>query len=158
MSTIQRLASRRAPAAAALLFGLLLAGCASSHVAQSNGPTPEIQIAQAFTGVERLHFSGPVPLSYVLRVKNPLSVPVTLKRVELRTSGSGAYHLNAEALGLHRTIAPGGEETFELSTWGLTRGGFLRRGEPVTVIGTAFFDTPQGQVAKIFTEYLPQLT
>lgn len=149
----------RSAAAALLSLGLLIAGCASSGaIKTSSGPAPEISIAQAFSGHELLLFRGPVPLTYVVHIKNPLSVPVTLKRVELRTTGAGAYRLNAEAMALDKTIAAGGEETFELSTWGRSRGGFLSRTEPVTLVGTAIFQTPQGQVAKIFTEYLPQAT
>lgn len=93
-------------------------------------------------------------LRYVVHITNPLSVPVTLKRMELRTQGTGAYRLNSEAFGLNRTIPPGGEATFRLSTWGRSRGGFMS--EPVTLVGTALFETPQGPVARFFTEYLPQ--
>jgi hypothetical protein len=95
-----------------------------------------------------------VPLQYVVHIKNPLSVPVTLKRLELRTQGSGAYRLRSEALGLNRTIPAGGETTFQVSTWGRSRGGFMS--EPVTLVGTAIFDSPDGPVARFFTEYLPQ--
>jgi hypothetical protein len=158
MSRVQSFVSRGA-AAAVLSLGLLAFGCASGGaVRNSSGPAPEVSIAQAFSGNELLIFRGPVPLTYVVHIKNPLSVPVTLKRVELRTTGSGAYRVNAEAMALNKTIPAGGEETFELSTWGRSRGGFLSRSEPVTLVGTAIFDTPQGQVAKIFTEYLPQAT
>lgn len=134
---------------------LLLAACASSGpTVSSSGSAPQVEIAQEVTGVETLAFRGPIPLSYVIHIKNPLSVPVTLKRLELRTQGSGAYRLNAEAFGLSRTIPAGGEETFRVSTWGRSRGGFIS--EPVTIVGTAIFETPQGSVARFFTEYLPQ--
>lgn len=138
-----------------LTLVVLLAGCASAPSAmKSDSGAPQIELAQQFTGAETLAFRGPVPLNYVLKIKNPLDVPVTLRRLELRTQGSGAYQVRAEAMNLKRTIPPGGEDVIQLYTWGRTRGGFLT--EPVTLVGTAVFDTPKGVKARIFTEYLPQ--
>jgi hypothetical protein len=137
----------------------LLSACASTGSlarASGKGPAPEIKIAQVVSGADLLYFRGPVPLSYVLEIRNPLQVPVTLRRVTLRTQGRGAYTLNSEALGLKKTIPPGGSEAIQLSTWGRSRGGFLSQSEPVTLLGTAVFDTPDGPVARLFTEYLPQ--
>ncbi len=98
---------------------MLLVACASSGPTASNtGTAPEIQLAQESTSFDTLAFCGPIPLNYVVHITNPLSVPVTLKRMELRTQGTGAYRLYSEAFGLNRTIPPGGEATFRLSTWG----------------------------------------
>lgn len=141
---------------AAVPLAVLVLACASSPVAKTAAVTPEVDIAQLRNGTELLRVRGPVPLDFALYVKNPLSVPITLKRVELRSSGPGGYRLNAEALAMDHTIAPGGEETFQLSTWGRARGGILSGLEPVTLVGTAFFDTPEGPVTKIFTEYVSQ--
>ena len=141
---------------AALPLAVLVAACASGPMAKTATVTPEVDIAQLRNGTELFRVRGPVPLDFALHVKNPLSVPVTLKRVELRSTGPGGYRLNAEALALNRTIPAGGEETFQLSTWGRARGGTFSRLEPVTLVGTAFFDTPEGRVVKIFTEYVPQ--
>ena len=137
-----------------------LASCASTNTlagASAKGPAPEIKIAQVADSPNTLYFRGPVPLSYVLEIHNPSSVPVTLRRVTLRTQGRGAYSLNSEALALKKTIAPGASEAIQLSTWGRSRGGFLSQSEPVRLLGTAVFDTPGGSVAKVFSEYLPQL-
>lgn len=140
-----------------LPLSLLLVACASAPSAMKNDDdAPQIELAQQLTGAETLIFAGPVPVNYVLTIRNPLDVPVTLRRLELRTQGPGAYQLHAEAPNLKKTIQPGGEEVIQLSTWGRSRGGFLTHTEPVTILGTAVFDTPKGTKARIFTEYLPQ--
>jgi hypothetical protein len=154
-----KLNSRAAHSRAALgclAVVLLLAGCASAQQAKNDDDAPQIELLQGFTGAETLFFRGPVPLTYQLKIHNPLDVPVTLRRLELRTQGTGAYQLRAEAPNLGKTIPPGGDEVIELYTWGQSRGGFLSGGEPVTLIGTALFDTPNGAKSRIFTEYLPQ--
>jgi hypothetical protein len=160
MSTIPT--RRRAPFVAlafAATVALSVAACASAEptaATNAKGAGPQIRIAQVVDGPDLLYFRGPVPLRYVLDIKNPLSEPVTLRRVTLRTQGRGAYSLNSEALGLKKTIPPGGSESIQLSTWGRSRGGFLSQSEPVTIVGTAVFDTPKGPLARFFTEYLPQ--
>ena len=113
-------------------------------------------LGQQFTGAETLFLRGPVPLTFSLTITNPLDVPVTLRRVELRTQGDGAYTLRAEAPHLDKTIPAGAEETIQLHTWGRSAGGFISRSAPVSLIGTAVFDSPEGDLARVFTAYLPQ--
>ena len=139
------------------LAGCLLAGCASAGSAvRESEDAPQVELAQAFTGTETLFMRGPVPLTFNLTIHNPLDVPVTLRRVELRTQGTGAYELRAEAPNLDRTIAPAATETIQLYTWGRTGGGIVSRSSPVSLVGTATFDSPEGSLVRVFTEYLPQ--
>src|SRR5690606_25252837 len=115
------LRGRRPDAAVILAVCLaLLAGCASAPPGESSPEAPEIDIAQERSDV--LFLRGPIPLTFVLTVRNTLDVPVTLRRVELRTVGTGSYRLRTEAVNLDRTIAAGATETFGLHTWGRSRG------------------------------------
>jgi hypothetical protein len=134
-----------------------LAACASGPPpANDGGPEVEIVLGQVALRSDILFFRGPVPLDFVLTVRNRSDVPVTLRRVELRTQGRGAYSLRAEAPNLRRTIAPGAEESIQLSTWGRSRGGFLSPNEPVTLLGIARFESPSGPFTRFVNTYVPQ--
>lgn len=142
---------------AALVFVACVASaCASSATDRDSPEAPEVVLGQQFTGAETLFLRGPVPLTFSLTIRNPLDVPVTLRRVELRTQGQGGYTLRAEAPHLDKTIPAGGEETIQLHTWGRSSGGIVSRSSPVSLLGTAVFDSPRGDLARVFTAYLPQ--
>lgn len=97
----------RIAAAAALL---LVAACATQHAAN-----PEVVIEQLSNVASAArHVTGPITLRYIVRVRNVASEPVTLKRLELNSVGTGAYNLAPLARALDMTIAPGSETSVEM--------------------------------------------
>ncbi|HEV7485166.1 MAG TPA: hypothetical protein VGQ65_05750 [Thermoanaerobaculia bacterium] len=141
----------RITTAVAVLFVGLLGFASSSSGAEA--PKLDIQLRQASMPGDVFYFRGPVNLQYQLAVTNPTSEPITLRRIDLSTMGSGAYSLHTGATPITRTIPPNGKVTIDLSAWGQSAGGFLRSEEPVTVRGVAYLDSPgHKSFVKQFTE------
>jgi hypothetical protein len=131
--------ARIATAAAILLVAL------SGFAASSNDPKVNVHLTPLGNYGDMFYFRGPINLQYQLTVDNPTGTPLTLRRLELRTVGPGAYSLRTGAsTPIKQTIQPGGTTNLTLSVWGRASGGYLRSEEPVTVQGIAYFVTPTG--------------
>jgi hypothetical protein len=122
---------------------LVLGGCASS-ADSGTGPNLDIHLQQASGVPDMFYFRGPINLQYRLSIANPTGTPLTLRRLDLRTIGPGAYSIRTGSTPIRQTIAPNGTTTVVLSAWGQATGGYLRSEEPVNVRGVAYFDTPDG--------------
>lgn len=140
---------KHAFAALAVLF--LAAGCASQ---QDSGPAVTVRIAAVDTASDLFYFPGPISLRFAVAVSNPTNEPITLRRLDIRSVGSGAYALRANSTPMNVKIAPNTSATFSISTWGRSRGGYLNSTEPVVLQGTAYFDRPGpgGTFVKIFQQ------
>lgn len=133
---------------------LLAIGCSS---AGRNQPTPVVAIhLEQRSQSDVLHFAGPVNLQYDLGVTNSSDQPLTLRRVELRTLGSGAYTLRNESTSVNLSIPPGASVSRTISAWGYARGGDLAAQEPVTLRATAYFDGPGGSFVRMVSENITQ--
>jgi hypothetical protein len=130
----------RAKLAAAAILLIALSGYASS----SSDPKIDVRLAPLSRYDDMFYFRGPINLQYQLSVANPTGTPVTLRRLELRTLGPGAYAIRTGSTPIKQTIGPNGSTNIALSVWGRSTGGYLRSEEPVTVQGIAHFDTPDG--------------
>lgn len=138
---------------------LLLASCASSSpspMTSSTADAVQVHLAQTSASADTYYFRGPIPVSFQLTVTNTTNQPLTLKRLNLSTTGPGAYSLRTGDSTLNYSIPANGTTTISLSAWGRSAGGFLRGGEPVNIRGIAYFDGPNGGFARQFTEYIPQ--
>lgn len=125
-------------ATAAVILLIALGGYASS----SSDPKIDVHLAPLSNYGDMFYFRGPINLQYQLSVANPTGTPVTLRRLELRTLGPGAYSLRTGSTPIKQTIRPNGSTNITLSVWGRATGGYLRSEEPVTVQGIAYFDAP----------------
>ena len=75
--------------------------------------------------------------------RNATNTPVTLRQLELRTLGPGAYSIRTGSTPVTKTtIRANGSTNIALSLWGRSTGGYLRSEEPVTVQGIAYFEAP----------------
>ena len=128
---------------ASAVLTLVLGGCASS-ASNSSGPNVDIRLEQASGVPDMFYFRGPINLQYRLTVANPTSTPLTLRRLDLRSMGPGAYSIRTGSTPIRQTIAPNATTSVTLSAWGQATGGYLRSEEPVTLRGVAYFDTPDG--------------
>jgi hypothetical protein len=130
---------RIATAAAVLLIAL------SSYAASSSDPKIDVHLAPLSNYDDMFHFRGPINLQYQLSIANPTNTPVTLRQLELRTLGPGAYSIRTGSTPVAKTtIQANGSTNIALSLWGRSTGGYLRSEEPVTVQGIAHFTTADG--------------
>src|SRR5438034_470535 len=95
-----------------VIFALLAAACASSQ--QESGPPVAVQLTQLNGGSNIFYFPGPVNIQYEVAVNNPTEQPVTLRRLDLRTEGFGAYALRTSGAPMNVKIAPKSTATFTI--------------------------------------------
>jgi hypothetical protein len=144
----------------ASLAALVLAvGCASSN-AQSSGDAAKLQVQLAQVGTSNAgnlyYFAGPINVQYQLAITNPTTDTFTLRRIDLRTTSSGAYSLRTPNSPITAPIPPGKTTVINLSAWGRSSGSYLSANEPVTIQGTVYFDGPHGNFVKVFNQMLTQ--
>lgn len=132
------------------LFAFLSVACASSQ--QSSGPPVTVQLTQVGGSSNIFYFPGPVNVQYQVTVNNPTDQEVTLRRLDLRTEGSGAYVLRTGGTPMNVKIAPKSSATFTVSAWGQARGGYIASTEPVSLFATAYLDGPSGAFVKLVHE------
>lgn len=130
-------------------LSLVYAGCASQ---QDSGPPVTVHLTPLDTVSDLFYFPGPIGLRYGITVSNPTNEPVTLRRLDLNTVGTGAYFLRSGSTPMNVKVAPNSSATFSISTWGRARGGYLSASEPVTIQGRAYFDGPNGPFVKLFQQ------
>jgi hypothetical protein len=131
-------------------FAFLFVACASSQ--QSSGPPVTVQLTQLGGSSNIFYFPGPVNVQFQVAVNNPTNQEVTLRRLDLRTEGSGAYALRTSGTPMNVKIAPKSSATFTVSAWGQARGGYIASTEPVSLFATAYLDGPGGAFVKLVHE------
>ena len=127
---------------------LLLAACASNP--KNEGPPIGIDLALANGASNILYFAGPVNLQFAVTLTNPTDMPVTLRRLDLRTFGGGSFNLRAAGTPFHVEVKPHANTTVTMSAWGNSRGGMLAEDEPIQLQATAYFDSPKGAFVRLF--------
>ncbi|MDQ6801816.1 MAG: hypothetical protein M3041_13365 [Acidobacteriota bacterium] len=142
---------KRAVSAVAVV--VLLSGCGSSSNPAS-GPDVRVHLEQVSGPPDVYYFAGPVNIQYRLSIANPTDEPLTLTRLDLQTLGSGAYSLRAAATPMNLKVPPNANASYLISVWGRANGGYLSAGEPVTIRGTAYFQsqTTKKSFVRLFTE------
>lgn len=137
----------------AMLLVVTTAGCSSGR--QDQTPAVSLHIEQISQN-DVLHFAGPINLQYQVLVDNTSDQPLTLRRIELRTLGPGAYSLRNESTPVNLAIPPGASVSRTITAWGYARGGNLAVQEPVTLRATAFFEGPTGSFVRMVNENITQ--
>jgi len=96
---------------------LILAACASStNNAKVDIPQPEIVVEQlSSTPAVAEHVTGGVPVNFGIAVTNRADIPVTLKRINISSLGSGGYNVPNNSRPFDKVIQPGATE--EVSFW-----------------------------------------
>jgi hypothetical protein len=132
---------------------ILLGGCASSSTL-SSGPDVKVHLEQVAGPAEVFYFAGPVNIQFRVSIENPTEEPLTLTRLDLRSEGPGAYSLRTEATPMNLKVPPRATANYLISVWGRANGGYLTAGAPVTIRGTAYFqsDATKKSFVKLFTE------
>ncbi len=140
------------------VFGILvlLAGCGSSTL--SSGPDVQLHLEQVAGPPDVYYFAGPVNIQYRVSITNPTPDPMTLTRLDLQTLGPGAYSLRTAATPMNLKVPPNSSASYLISVWGRANGGDLHAGAPVTIRGTAYFqsDATKKGFVRLFTENIVQ--
>jgi len=126
---------------------LLVAACASNP--KDEGPPIGIDLALTNGAGSILYFAGPVNLQFAATLTNPTDMPVTLRRLDLRTLGGGSFFMRATGTVFHIEVPPHGSKTVTMSAWGNSRGGMIAESEPIQLQATAYFDSPKGQFIRM---------
>ena len=130
----------------------ILAACSTNQ--QSSGPAVQVALEPIGSTPDTFYFAGPISLQYQLAVSNPTNQPLTLRRLDLATQGSGAYFLRTSGT-LNLRVPANSTAGTNIYAWGRSRGGYLSSGEPVMMRGTALFEDAAGHTfAKVFMQNL----
>jgi hypothetical protein len=133
---------------------VLFASAAIGHAKES--PKVAINLSQLTSTNDTFYFRGPVNIQYRLEVRNPTSQTVTLRSLRLESIGPGAYSIHSSSTPLKLQLGPNESKAMTISLWGRARGGFMTASEPVTIRGTAYFNSPSGSFVKLFNENIMQ--
>jgi hypothetical protein len=141
-------------------LAMAFASCATSKSAQPKAaiPSPGIGIEQVVGPREVGYPYGPIEVKYNFAVQNNATIPITLIRVDIQSDNpaGGAYSLRRNFYNFKQEIPPNsiGVVTFWAKAFGWGRG--MRETEPVTVRGVAYFQSPNGNLQKVFIRELSQ--
>lgn len=130
---------------------LLVVACASSST-DLRSHDVEVQVEQLPDAGFAVEDRGAVSIAYQMTVKNRSSDPITLRRIEMRTSGNSPYTLRDTPAELNETIAPGAEATVPFTMWSYPREQRSGARKIVSVNGTAHFETASGTLRKEFAQ------
>jgi len=141
-----------------LLSVLLLAACASSKK-DAAILKPEIDLVQLQAPVDVGYATGPTQIQFGARIANRSAEPITLRRIEIQSIGSGSYILRKEFFPFNEKIAP--DQFTTVTFWAHGYGIATDRGrtpsaEPVNVCSILYFDSPVGSFHQIVTRYINQ--
>lgn len=133
---------------------LLLAAACGSSGNRPDAPAVTVQLTPVNQSSDIFYFPGPISLQYQVSIANPSDEPLTLRRMDLHTEGSGAYFLRTSSTPMDVTVRPRSTATFGISAWGRSPGGYLRSTEPVTLRTTSYFGSPKGDFVRINTQMI----
>jgi hypothetical protein len=132
---------------------LLTLACSSSG-SRSDTPPVSLQLGLVNAPANILFFPGSVNLQFALAVQNPTDETLTLRRLDLRTIGSGSFFMRTSGTPFNVQIKPHATTTVTLSAWGNSRGGYLAQDEPIDMQVTAYFDSAKGPFVKLSQQML----
>lgn len=142
---------------AIVILAVLLSACATNS---ANDPTrPQIDLEELTGPADIGYVRGRFDVQYQLTVANPGGDPITLRRVELQsTGGGGAYAVRRDFKVFSELIAPGTQAsvTFWMHAISNYYPGDMGSNSPVSIRGVATFDSPKGSLHQVFVKLLSQ--
>jgi hypothetical protein len=130
---------------------LFIAGCATSNVPDLL-PEVDLKIEQLPDSGFAVEDRGAISVAYQMAVRNRSADVLTLRKVEMQTSGRSPYTLRNEPVTLNETIEPGKEVVATFTMWSYSREQRSDIRRIVWVSGVAYFDSTKGSVQKTFTQ------
>jgi hypothetical protein len=110
------------------------------------------------TQAPMLASTGPFDIQYQMDIANPSQQPITLKKLQLTTTGDGYYSLRRDPYFFNQTIPPGttGTVVFYAHAYANYYPGTSQSTMPVSIRGVAIFESPNGSFQQVFTKLIPQ--
>jgi hypothetical protein len=144
------------PALLLLLFTISLFAIACETNSATDPLRPKIDMNE--TQAPMLASTGPFDIQYQLDITNPSQEPITLKKLQLTTTGDGYYSLRRDPYFFTQTIPPGttGSVVFYAHAYANYYPGTSQSTMPVSIRGVAIFDAPNGSFQQVFTKLIPQ--
>lgn len=143
---------------------LLVASVYCALLACSSGSNakiihPELRLVQLSGPAEQNYTPGEIEVQYGIRIANRSSEPITLRRIELHSVGSGGpYVLRTRTYSFERVIQP--EQYEDVTFWAkaVAEGNAMATDAraPVTVRAVVFFESPAGGFRDVLTQMLDQ--
>ena len=144
-----------------IIFAALLAAACASSKNNNNASIikPEIELVQLQAPVDVGYATGPTQIQFGVRIANRSAEPITLRRIEIQSVGTGSYELRKEFFPFNEKIAPDGFTT--VTFWAHGYGFATDRGrtpsaEPVNVRSVLYFDSPAGNFHQIVSRFISQ--
>ena len=142
----------------AAAFACLTLACSSGNRAQIL--QPELDIVQIMGPQELNYQQGQIEIQYGLRIANRSSEPISLRQLLLESVGSGGpYRLRRETYFLQREVPP--NQFVDVVFWAkaYSNGDFasIDATAPVTIRGTAYFQSASGDFRQVFVKLLTQM-
>ncbi|MFN2442722.1 MAG: hypothetical protein ABR517_08565 [Thermoanaerobaculia bacterium] len=138
--------------AVVLVLGLAIAtlGCASAGQMPADLLPPEIDMVQFGDYSFSLQYAGPTSILFEVAITNKSSEMITIRQLKLASVGTGAYVLRRDPHFLNKDIPPGETLVTRINVPAYAQGGATGSREPVTVRGTAYFDSEYGPFQRVF--------
>ena len=140
----------------AILLALFLIGCASAarDAKEARLDEPQIRITQISNIAEvARHVTGAISVQYRVDVENRARTPITIRRIDIVSLGSGAYNLRSTSVPFSEQLNPG--ESRPVQFWApasIDDPTILGANGPVTVRVTLYYETPAGMAQTIVVQ------
>jgi hypothetical protein len=135
---------------------VLFIGCASASpdAKQARLDEPQIRITQISNIAEvARHVTGAISVQYRVDVENRARTPITIRRIDVVSLGSGAYNLRPTSVPFSEQLNPG--ESRPVQFWApasIDDPTILGANGPVTVRVTLYYETPAGMAQTIVVQ------
>jgi len=93
---------------------VVLAACASNNNAKVDIAQPDVEVQQlSNTPAVAQHVTGGLSVNLGVAVTNKADIPITLKRINVQSVGTGGYNVPPNSRPFDKVIQPGGTEQVE---------------------------------------------
>jgi len=133
---------------AALLL-LIAVGCSSGGNVPPDLIPPEFRVRE-ISGQFRPRGSEAVPLTLQVDIFNHSSEELVLRRLQLQSTGGGAYRFGPTSRDFSRKILSQSVQTVDVPIMASLESLTIDPSTPVTLRGTAIFDSPFGKIRRVF--------
>lgn len=128
---------------------LMTLGCSSGGHAPPDLIPPEFRVRE-ISGQFRPRGTETVPITLQVDIFNHSSEDLVLKRLQLQSMGGGAYRFGPASKIFNQKIPSQSVHTFELPIDASLESITIDPSTPVTIRGTAIFESPFGKFRRVF--------
>lgn len=132
---------------------LVTLACSSGGNAPADLIPPEFRVRET-SGQFRPRGSETVPITLQVDIFNHSSEDLILKRLQLQSMGGGAYRFRPAWRIFDKKIPSQSVRTFELPIDASVESASIDASTPITVRGTAIFESPFGKFRRVFINTL----